>query len=1314
MIKETFQVYLNRLTDLSSRNRSLYLPKLYSTQMMDLNRLNFLHHKVSFDYIRDLIAGKKSISLIPISDPRDKDINSVSQNLKSILQQIKLTEEETGEKSLYVGYPFIEGKLINEQVVRCPLLFFPVSLVKKENEWILNSDNSQRIIFNKTFLLAYERAEGKRPIAEDKQHLEDFSTDATTFLTALYEVLKSNFSINFNQELYEQKIFSFPESSKSVDVNQHKAGILKLRSYAVLGQFSQKSSFLIQDYEELISQDAYQDLEELFSNHYAAYEADISLPREDQLYNVFPLDASQEELVKAVRAGQSCVIEGPPGTGKSQLISNLAVDYISRGKKVLIVSQKRAALDVVYKRLEEKGFAAFLALVHDFRAHRKFLFEKIHKQVNSIEQYEELNRGINAIQLERQFSQLSRTIDMHVDYFDEFKKGLYNTDQCGIPIKQLYLTSKLGEEQVDLTQHYKKFHWDTVPDFLRNFKEYEPYYKKYHNTQSFWLHRVDFSSFGGAASQRIKETLQEIEQMKFSFKDSFNYLKALDSICLYSLFEQKEKLKSLKNHLHLKDVQVVFDRIQPFQSEAFDLLWLGNKFEAVKSLVSEEGVAWNIQDGKVQESLAIVLEYIKTKNTWLGRFDRLLNKKKFSEVQDLLASNKLKDNAQDLLFLVKKLENRLNLNHQYTLLTQKAWLELPSKPFDFSTFNHVSFTYLEAIKARKLINDLDGFAKVILANEKQASEIFDLLEGIEKFIFKLSEKIDTWSIYLSKIQIKLLLSHASEGSFLMQKEQISFIFDELVAFDKLRKRLTSDEIQVMEKLLDKFPAQEYSQLSHLFVISLSNAWIDHIEAKYPILKEASTAKFLNAQEELMQSVVEKWELSQYISELRVREYTFKNLEFNRLNNLITYRALLHQVSKKRKLWTIKKLIEYFEGEIFNLLPCWLVSPETVSALFPMKQNFDLVIFDESSQCYVERGIPAMLRGKQVVVAGDSKQLQPFDLYQVRLEGEEEGLEVETDSLLDLASGFFKKFWLKGHYRSAEKALIQFSNKHFYESKLEMLTDRNLANLRQSPFELIQVNGVWEKQTNLEEGRAVVDAVKRIQKSVPEFSIGIISFNYFQMELINQLLEEDLAINLEKVSVKNIENVQGDEFDWVIFSIGYAKNMKGKLNANFGLLSKKGGENRLNVAITRAKNKISVVTSINSRDLSKIKLTNPGIVMLQAYLSFVEAQVKGEIENIEIQNPQGFLESWALKSKLISQNNAFQLSTVSNSTWLDLVVRNNDQGLVEAIFTDDQRFYDASSAKEAFVYHPLQLKQKSWPYQFYFSRQYWMGKDIFEK
>ncbi|SNR97354.1 Superfamily I DNA and/or RNA helicase [Belliella buryatensis] len=1313
MLKETFQIYLNRLTDLSSRNRSLYLSKLHASQMIDLKSFDFLNHHPAFNYIKMLIEGKKSFPLIPISDPRDQHVNKASRDLNRILHQVQLTEEETGEKSLYLAYPFVEGKLLNGQVVRCPLIFFPIKLTKEQESWIIQRNQDDQAVFNKTFLLSYERAYGKTPISEDDLILEDYPDEAMAFRTALYEVLKDNFSINFNQKLYEDKLEPFPESAKSLDEAKLKTGELKLMPYAVLGQFSQKTSFLMEDYSELIKESAYTDLEELFTAYFAP-EDDIQIPREDQLYHVFPLDASQEEVVKAVRAGNSCVVEGPPGTGKSQLISNLVVDFIARGKKVLVVSQKRAALDVVYKRLNEKAFGSFLALVHDFRADRKSLFEKIKAQIDSIEQYQDLNRSINAIQLEREFSQLSRTIEMHLEYLDELKKSLFNTEECGIPIKQLYMTSRMGEESLDLTQYYKKFHWDRIGEFLRNLKSYEVYYRKYQHAQSFWLHRVDFSGFGAAAAQRIKETLTEIDDLKSRFDEIFGETTELDSTYLFSLYDQREKLQALKHFLHRVDSQKAFDQIKDVPIEEFDLLWIENKVETVKGLLSQEGVVWSLPDGEIQEYLSLALDYIQSKTTVLGKINLFFNKNKFSSLKKLLESEGLTTSLHDLNLLISRLENRLNLNHQYTLLDSKSWLEMPAKPFNFVVFNHYTSSLLEAIQARFVLKDLDGIDDTIHEQSPSAQALLTLLAQLESFTQEIELKLKIWSVYLSKIQIQHLVSHASGESFLEQKEQIPFVFDDLLAFDTLRAKLSTEDKSVMEKLLNDFPEEDFDQLSYHFLVALSNAWIDHIESKYPVLREVATPKFQDVQQELVQAIEEKWKISQYISELRIREQTFRNLEFNRLNNLVTYRELLHQVSKKRRLWSIKKLIATFENELFKLIPCWLASPETVSALFPMKQEFDLVIFDEASQCYVEKGIPAMLRAKQVVIAGDSQQLQPYDLYQAKMETEEEGIDLETESLLELASGYFKKFWLKGHYRSAQRSLIDFSNQHFYKNKLEMLVDRELLNQEINPFHLVKLDGIWEKQQNTVEAEEVLNQIKEIQQSNSDWSIGVITFNYFQMELIIELIEHEENIKQEMVAVKNIENVQGDEFDWVIFSIGYAKNKAGKLIANFGMLSKKGGANRLNVAITRARKRVTLVTSLSSRDFKKGQVENQGIKMLRDYLAFVEGQVEGLIEREELPSSMGFVDSWSLKKRLKSINEEQTLHLFTETSWMDLAVRSKEEGYLEAVLTDDQRLYDSSGAKEAFVYHPLQLKAKNWPFHFYFSRQYWMGKELFEK
>ncbi|MEJ0032892.1 MAG: AAA domain-containing protein [Bacteroidota bacterium] len=208
------------------------------------------------------------------------------------------------------------------------------------------------------------------------------------------------------------------------------------------------------------------------------------------------------------------------------------------------------------------------------------------------------------------------------------------------------------------------------------------------------------------------------------------------------------------------------------------------------------------------------------------------------------------------------------------------------------------------------------------------------------------------------------------------------------------------------------------------------------------------------------------------------------MEFNRLNNRVTYRDLSHQLTKKKKIWPIRKVVSEFEDEIFRLLPCWMASPESVSSIFPMKDLFDVVIFDEASQCFAERGIPALYRGKQVVIAGDHQQLQPSDLYQSRWEGEEEedNPDLEALSLLDLGRRYLQEVALNGHYRSQVPELIQFSNQHFYKGKLRVLPDRYKINEREPAIQYIKTGRSLERQRKpgrgTEGGRAHSSADRR--------------------------------------------------------------------------------------------------------------------------------------------------------------------------------------------------------------------------------------------
>jgi len=1315
MLKETFQIYLNRLIDLSTKNRSIYLPKLINSQMVDLKRFNFLHDKEAVTYIHALIAGKKQIPLIKVLHARDRSSNKVSKILSRLQQSVRLAEEETGEKSLFVGWPFVEGKLINDQLIKCPLIFFPVELNIIGDHWHMVLKENEPPILNRTFLLAYAHATG---MALDKEwlerSLEDFPQDPTAFTTSLYHHLNEALSLNFNQELFEQKVDAFHESIKSEDVVEFHTGMLKLKPYAVLGQFSQKGSFLINDYEELMGQDGPESLEQLFTERFALDPAEFTEVREDNLFNVFPIDASQEEVIRAVRGGKSLVVEGPPGTGKSQLICNLVSDYISRGKKVLVVSQKRAALDVVYDRLEKKGFGAFLGLVHDFRADRKALYQKLSDQIGALDQYQELNRSLDAIQLERNFLQTTRTIAALSEYLEDYKAALYNTEECGLPIKELYVTGSIQDHAFDLNQYYREYPWDRVDDFFRDFRLYRDYAAKYQDNSSFWLHRNDFSSFGSGALARLRDTIEETIQLKTSAEKTLLTLmgKSFNYLFIYECYDRKKSFEDLQKLIQNEEDYWQFNHLLEYDASGFDLLWFRGKIDTFKKLLDEE-VEWTLPDEEVEAYYQKAIKVKDSKSTWLGKIGLIFERPDYLAIQSLLKANGLDNDNEGLQRLMGRLETRLNINHQYTLLEGKDWLKLPNKPFTKADFEKKVASLADRISARLVVEDI-GLLRPYLANSDLDFLTFhQTLEELLGITHLLDYKINIWSQYLSRIQIQHLLTYPNQSMVDEVLEKLPQSFTDLVIFDKMKRQMRSIDLDLMTKLIQQYPSFSFEEIKEKFLAGLRASWIDHIEAKYPVLREVTSPKIAHVIEELSSSISEKEDICTFIAELKLREQTISNLEYNRLNNLTTYRDLSHQVRKKRKLWPIKKLIEHYENEIFRLIPCWLASPETTSALFPLDQAFDLVVFDESSQCYVEKGLPAMLRGKQVVVAGDSQQLQPFDLYKVRLEAEEEGMEVEVDSLLDLSANYFQRYYLEGHYRSESLALIQFSNRHFYEEKLEMIPRMELVNSDFCAFDLIKVEGVWQQQTNRVEAEEVLRQLAICQSKYPGESIGVITFNYYQMELIQDLLLEAAPIDRDLIKVKNIENVQGDEFDQVIFSIGYAKNTAGKFTANFGLLARKEGEHRLNVAITRARKRITVITSLFGEDFKVQHLKNEGVKLLRSYINYVAQITEGRKIEVDPLPIHGFHSSWLLADKISGEVEGYQLTPHLLSKMYDLTLLKGEH-YHGAILTDDQRLYATNNVKATFIYHRELLKSKGWKTIQFFSRQYWLADNKFVK
>lgn len=456
---------------------------------------------------------------------------------------------------------------------------------------------------------------------------------------------------------------------------------------------------------------------------------------------------------------------------------------------------------------------------------------------------------------------------------------------------------------------------------------------------------------------------------------------------------------------------------------------------------------------------------------------------------------------------------------------------------------------------------------------------------------------------------------------------------------------------------------------------------------------------------------------------------------SRLNNVKTH---LH----------IKTYFKHYQPLMDLFFPIIISNPEDTAngKLIPLKRKeFSHAIFDEASQIFIENAVPAMYRSCNYIISGDDMQLPPNDFftntsaYDEDLEYEaqsEKGLDlarmVNYKSLLDFAKEKYNQTMLQYHYRSKYSQLINFSNQKFYDNKLFIVNNPQLTS---KPIEVIEVEGQWNNNRNIVEAEKIVELVKTLIKN-PAYqskSIGIITFNQVQCDLITNLLEENSendktlfeklnSVKDDQLFIKNIENVQGDERDIIIFSVGYGKSATGKFINNFGPISKQQGEKRLNVAITRAREKIYLVKSIAS---SLINAQTYSGNFFKQYLQYAELLQQ---ENENQQQVELLLAKDNLNSKPYDNN----MDNTAFDSYFEIEVFNELQKIIDqekyvihnkvktsgyfidlAILDKTKNEYVLAIECDGAIYHSKETdRQRDYERQTYLESRGWKFKRIF--
>ena len=1049
-------------------------------------------------------------------------------------------------------------------------------------------------------------------------------------------------------------------------------------------------------------------------------------------------DSSQFSTIVDAMNGENLAVQGPPGTGKSTTISNIIASYLFNKKKVLFVAEKKAALDVVYKKLADKELDKFVFRLSSTAEKKTSMIEELQKR------------------LELKLPNIDKNFENdQVEYRNQIKK-IRNYGK--ILDKEYFEIKKTGYEILSNVAKYKS-NLENFPKFFED----EPLAKN--------IDTLSKDRFLKNISKMV-DVQSIISKIKLKFKNIGNHP-------WFGLTEEKNnpyELKDLKKTISKLDEQSIylFEKIKTFfQSIKFEMELdekntknLIDIFTKAKISDSKDINAIIKNFDKIEK----IEEFNKFKND-LEKYNNFLSiKKDLSKQVDLeekYKKNELKKhlfNIENSIFLFSFLFNseyRKSKNYLKFILKNGNY----SKENAVSTFKKlITFvdmeTNIQVEKARldkkyqiikkslsnkfngsstdlKFIKELENlFVFDASSNQVLINKNFDRLKKCKQEIAQIDKYLQNFRALFSNFLTKI----DSQKFFNFKKDNI--------LFTNINKKIKLIDLNDEETLSDYIQLNYYNNNLEEDVQNIYDAFVSenldfkHIDDAYKFIIYNSLArKLFETERELSTYLSTSFENE--VEKLRdLDKKIFNNRNKQLIENLgsmevtegisrgrasdLTERSLIErEITKKRAHIPFRQLMKRAGRALRDIKPCYMLSPISLSQIVsPEPEIFDVLIIDEASQMKIEDAIGSILRAKQVIIVGDPMQLPPTNFFNASSEfNTEDGIVDDDESILDLALSKFSSRMLRWHYRSKHESLINFSNYHFYNNNLIIPPSANdtFAIKNQYLNKAIYSASTLKKKNakesigerggvNVIEANEIADGVISFMKDSVKKNIKrsclVVTMNNSQRDLIDEEIRHRATKipeannyigmwdeTMEPFTVKNLENVQGDERDYIFVSTLFGPNKDGVTMQRFGPINHPKGHRRLNVLFTRAKQGLELYTSLTPNSVREG--SERGRQIFKSYLDYAATQKIETGINTERSTDSDF-EDW-VKEELEKLGYEVIPQVGVSGFFIDLGIKHKSfkYGYLAGVECDGAAYHSSVSARDNDITRQKVLESMGW-------------------